>query len=53
MSTLLGILVFAALFAAFGMLGTALARKGCEGEGHGCASCGNADACALHALKEL
>ena len=31
MSTLIGILVFAALFAAFGMLGTALARPNTDG----------------------
>ena len=49
MSAMVGILVFAALFAAFGLLAPVLTRKRCggKGDGGGCGSCGNADVCAL------
>ena len=48
MTTILGILGFAALFAAFGLLAPALGRKSCHGEeGGSCGSCGNAAECAL------
>lgn len=48
MSTLLGWLGFAVLFAAFGALAPALGRKSCHGDGEGgCGSCGNAGQCEL------
>ncbi|NIP14283.1 MAG: hypothetical protein GWM88_05955 [Pseudomonadales bacterium] len=43
MTTVLGILGFAALFAAFGLLAPVLARKRCNDGG--CASCSSATEC--------
>jgi hypothetical protein len=43
MTTVLGILGFAVLFAAFGLLAPALARRRCDGGG--CASCPSGTEC--------
>lgn len=47
MTTILAVLGFAALFAAFGLLAPVLARRRCAGEGEGCGSCANAGHCEL------
>ena len=48
MTAVISLVAFVVLFAAFGLMGPALERKGCHGDGEGgCGSCANAGHCEL------